>query len=141
LPLVSFLPYSSLHLQSLSLILPAKSLPTLMGTHTTTIIPLANTHRVDSLKLTNTNYLYWRMQMKPYLLGQGVFHFVDGLVSCPPFYIFYSSAGSSSTISPSFLRWKQQDPTYFECFALFSLRGCVASRGRLFYLALRLAHS
>jgi hypothetical protein len=25
------------------------------------------------LKLTNTNYLYWRMQMKPYLLGQGVF--------------------------------------------------------------------
>jgi hypothetical protein len=35
------------------------------------------------------------MQMKPYLLGQGVFHFVD------------SSASSSSTISPSFLRWKQ----------------------------------
>jgi len=47
--------------------------------------------------------------MKPYLLGQGVFHFVDGSVSCPPSHIFDSSAGSSSTISPSFLRWKKQD--------------------------------
>jgi hypothetical protein len=80
-----------------------------MGTHTTTIVPLANTHQVVSLKLTNTNYLYWRMQMKPYLLGQCVFHFVDGSVPCPPSYIFDSSAGSSSTIGPSFLRWKQQD--------------------------------
>jgi len=47
--------------------------------------------------------------MKPYLLGQGVFHFVDGLVSCPPSYNFDNSANSSSTISPSFLHWKQQD--------------------------------
>jgi hypothetical protein len=87
---------------------PAVPLP-LMGTHATTIVPLANTHQVVSLKLTNTNYLYWRMQMKPYLLGQGVFHFVDGSVPCPPSRIFDSSAGSSSIISPSFLRWKQQD--------------------------------
>jgi hypothetical protein len=47
--------------------------------------------------------------MKPYLLGQGVFHFFDGSVLCPPSYIFDSSASSSSTISPSFLRWKQQN--------------------------------
>jgi len=87
---------------------PVIPLP-LMGTHTTTIVPLANTHQVVSLKLTNTNYLYWRMQTKPYLLGQGVFHFVDGSVPCPPSHIFDSSAGSSSIISPSFLRWKQQD--------------------------------
>jgi len=59
----------------------------LMGTHTPAIIPLSNTHQVVSLKLTNTNYLYWPMQMKPYLLGQGVFHFVDGSVSCPPSHI------------------------------------------------------
>jgi hypothetical protein len=87
---------------------PVVPLP-LMGTHTTAIVPLANTHQVVSLKLTNTNYLYWRMQMKPYLLGQGVFHFVDGSMPCPQSYIFDSSAGSSSTISPSFLRWKQHD--------------------------------
>jgi len=47
--------------------------------------------------------------MKPYLLGQGVFHFVNGLVSCPPSHIFDNSAGSSSTLNPSFLCWKQQD--------------------------------
>jgi hypothetical protein len=81
----------------------------LMGTHTLAIVPLANTHQVVLLKLTNTNYLYWRMQMKPYLLGQGVFHFVDGSVLCPPSHIFYSSVGSSAIISPSFLRWKQHD--------------------------------
>jgi hypothetical protein len=87
---------------------PAVPLP-LMGTHITTIVPLANTHQVVSLKLTNTNYLYWRMQMKPYLLGQGVFHFIDGSVPCPPSHIFDNSAGSSSIISPSFVCWKQQD--------------------------------
>jgi hypothetical protein len=47
--------------------------------------------------------------MKPYLLGQGVFHFVDGLMSCPLSHISDSYVGPSSTISPSFLRWKQQD--------------------------------
>jgi len=81
----------------------------IMGTQTPAIVPLSNTHQVVSLKLTNTNYLFWRMQMKPYLLGQGVFHFLDGSVSCPPSHVSDSSAGSSSTISPSFLRWKQQD--------------------------------
>jgi hypothetical protein len=70
-----------------------------MGTHTTTIVLLANTHQVVSLKLMNTNYLYWRMQMKLYLLGQGVFHFVDSSVPCPPSHIFDSSVGSSSIIS------------------------------------------
>jgi len=30
-------------------------------------------------------------------------------VSCPPSHIFDSSASSSSTISPSFRRWKQHD--------------------------------
>jgi len=47
--------------------------------------------------------------MKPYLLGQGVFHFVDGSVPCPPSHIFDSSAGSFSIINPSFFRWKQQN--------------------------------
>ena len=46
--------------------------------------------------------------MKPYLLGQGVFHFVDGSLSCPPAHPIDASAASSSTISPSFLCWKQQ---------------------------------
>jgi len=47
------------------------------------IISLSHTHQVISLKLTNTNYLYWRMHMMSYLLGQGVFDFVDGSNTCP----------------------------------------------------------
>jgi hypothetical protein len=78
-----------------------------MGTTTSSIIAMSNTHQVVSLKLTNTNYLYWRMQMKPYLLGQGVFYFVNGLVPCPPSHVSNCSDGSSSAINPFFLRWKQ----------------------------------
>jgi hypothetical protein len=81
----------------------------IMGTTTPSIVALSNTHQVVSLKLTTTNYLYWRMQMKPYLLGQGVFHFVDGSVPCPSSHVSNGSDGSSSAINPSFLRWKQQD--------------------------------
>ena len=51
--------------------------------------------------------LYWRMQMKPYLLGQGVFHFVDGSVPCPPSQVSNSSDGSYLAINPVFLHWKQ----------------------------------
>ena len=78
--------------------------------------------------------------MKPYLLGQGVFHFVDGLVSCPPSLISNCSVDSSSTISPSFLRWKQHDQLILSSL-LSSLCGCIASRSRLSYLAMCLANS
>jgi len=37
---------------------------------TTTLILLSNTQQVINLKLTNTNYLFWHMQMKSYLLCQ-----------------------------------------------------------------------
>jgi len=80
-----------------------------MGTTTLSIVALSNTHQVVSLKLTTTNYLYWRMQMKPYLLGQSVFHFVNGSMSCPPSHVFYNFDSSSSAINPFFLRWKQHD--------------------------------
>jgi hypothetical protein len=46
--------------------------------HGAAVVPLSNTHQVISLKLTTNNYLYWKRQIKPYLLGQGVYAFVDG---------------------------------------------------------------
>ena len=46
--------------------------------------------------------------MKPYLLGQGVFHFVDGSMSCPPSHVSDSFVGSFLTINSFFIRWKQQ---------------------------------
>ena len=79
--------------------------------------------------------------MKPYLLGQGVFHFVDGSVSCPPFHVSDSSAGSSSTISPSFLRWKQQDQLILSALLSSLSPWMCCIRGRLPYLAMPLVHS
>jgi hypothetical protein len=93
----------------------------IMGTTTPSIVALSNTHQMVALKLTNTIYFYWRMQMKSYLLGQGVFHFVDGSVPYPPFYVSNSSDGSSSTINPSFLHWKQQDQLILSTLLLSSL--------------------
>ena len=52
----------------------------IIGTSTSAIVALSNIHQVVSLKLMNTNYLYWRMQMKTYFFGQSVFHFISGLV-------------------------------------------------------------
>jgi len=72
------------------------------------IVSLSHTHQVISLKLTNTNYLYWRMQMKPYLLGQRVFDFVDGSNSCPSPHIL-AADGVSLQVSQLFLCWKQQN--------------------------------
>jgi len=56
------------------------------------------------------------MQMKPYLLGQCVFHFVDSLVLCPSSHVSDGSTGSSSTINPSFLHWKQYDQLILSAF-------------------------
>ena len=78
--------------------------------------------------------------MKSYLLGQSVFHFVDGSMSCPPSHVSDSSIGSSSTINPSFLYWKQYDQLILSA-SLSSLYGCITPYGRLSYLALCLAHS
>ena len=81
---------------------------------TAAIIPLSNTQQVINLKLTNSNYMFWRMQMKSYLFGQGVFLFVDGSHSCPSLldlssYFFTASASFSAGPSQAFLIWKQQD--------------------------------
>jgi hypothetical protein len=72
------------------------------------IIHLPNTQQVISLKLSNTNFLYWRMQMKPFLFSQGVFPFVDGSLPCPPSHVI-SVDTSLPTINASYLSWKQQD--------------------------------
>jgi hypothetical protein len=57
--------------------------------------------------------------MKPYLLGQGVFGFVDGSNSCPSPHIL-AADGVSLQVSQLFLRWKQQDQLILSAL-LFSL--------------------
>jgi hypothetical protein len=48
------------------------------------------------------------MQMKPYLIGQGVFSFVDGLTMCcsPHNDVFATSPAFSFGFSLAFLTWK-----------------------------------
>jgi len=48
------------------------------------------------------------MQMKPYLLGQGVFGFVDCSNSCPSPHVL-TVDGTSLQVNQFFLRWKQHD--------------------------------
>jgi len=65
----------------------------IMGTTTPSIVALSNTHQMVSLKLTITNFSH-------------VFHFVEGLVLCPPSHVSDCSNGSYLATNPSFLRWK-----------------------------------
>jgi hypothetical protein len=48
------------------------------------------------------------MQMKLYLLAQGIFGFVNGSNSCPSPYVL-AADGTSLYVNQFFLRWKQQD--------------------------------
>jgi hypothetical protein len=75
---------------------------------TASIISLPNTHQLVSLKLSNHNFMYWRMQMKPFLLGQDVYSFVDGTSPCPPPHLAATET-STFSINPVYLSWKQQD--------------------------------
>ena len=61
------------------------------STASAALVPLSNTQQVINLKLTNNNYLFRRMQMKPYLIGQGVFSFFDGSTQYPSSYATDSS--------------------------------------------------
>jgi hypothetical protein len=74
--------------------------PTSAASAAASIISLSHTHQVISLKLTNTNYLYWHMQMLPYLLGQGVFGF-DGSNTCPSTHVL-AHDGISLQVNPLF---------------------------------------
>jgi len=67
------------------------------STATAAVIPLPNTQQAINLKLTNSNYLFWRMQMKPYLIGQGVSSFVDGSHFCPSLLDMSSHSTVAST--------------------------------------------
>jgi len=46
--------------------------------------------------------------MKPFLLGQGVYSFVDGTSSCPPSHLAATET-STFSVNPAYLSWKQQN--------------------------------
>jgi len=82
------------------------------------------------------------MQMKPYLIGQGIFHFVNDLLWCPPSHVSDCSDGSSSAINPFFIHWKQYDQLILSALlSSLSLHERPASCGRLSDFFFYLTHS
>jgi hypothetical protein len=53
--------------------------------------------------------MFWRMQMKPYLIGQGVSSFIDGSTVClsPHNDLSAIATANSSSFSRAFFTWKQ----------------------------------
>lgn len=63
-----------------------------------------------SIKLTETNYLLWQSQIKPLLIAQKYWRFIDGSHPCPS--KFLSNADSSTiTLNPAYTTWCRMDQT------------------------------
>ncbi|XP_019153469.1 PREDICTED: uncharacterized protein LOC109149931 [Ipomoea nil] len=75
---------------------------------------LPSAHHFVSLKLTHTNYLYWRTQIIPFLRGQRLLGFIDGSRPCPSPVIDTSTGEAaidtaSVTPNPAYEAWLEQD--------------------------------
>ncbi|KAF7143710.1 hypothetical protein RHSIM_Rhsim05G0062600 [Rhododendron simsii] len=85
---------SSLSTKTLPLSLPSPS--------------FSNPHHFLSIKLSTTNYLYWRTQVAPFLRGQKLMGFVDGTNTCPPSHL--AAVGDSPPQpNPEYDTWLCQD--------------------------------
>ncbi|KAM1076295.1 hypothetical protein ACFX19_024247 [Malus domestica] len=90
---------------------------------------IPNISTLVSVKLSESNYLPWESQVKPFLIGQNFWHFVDGSHPCSPLFITTttqapspntSADSASSTVvppittsvpNPDYLVWYQTDQT------------------------------
>lgn len=67
-------------------------------------ITIPNFSQLVSIKLTETNYLLWHAQIKPFLLGQHYWPYIDGIIPCPPPYLSIEDQ-SKSAINPAYTAW------------------------------------
>jgi hypothetical protein len=63
-------------------------------------------HSVQT-KHTQTNYLVWKLQVTPYLVGYDIFCYVDG--SIPPPTTTFTGSSSNLVPNPAFHQWRKQD--------------------------------
>ncbi|XP_019190008.1 PREDICTED: uncharacterized protein LOC109184462 [Ipomoea nil] len=63
--------------------------------------PLAGAHHYVTMKLTSRNFLFWRMQLVPFLRGQELLGYVDGSFPCPAATIAAASSGDSTSATPA----------------------------------------
>ncbi|KAL8100569.1 hypothetical protein AgCh_032718 [Apium graveolens] len=64
----------------------------------------------NTIKLTSTNYLSWKIQMEAILIGHDLYKYVNGSLTCP------SPVVTTDTIektNPEFLYWTRQDKLLF----------------------------
>jgi hypothetical protein len=59
-----------------------------------------------SLKLTNSNYLSWKLQFQTLFIGYDLQGFIDGTKPCPPQYLI---TDNSNTLNPDYHAWIRQD--------------------------------
>jgi hypothetical protein len=61
------------------------------------------------LKLTETNYLLWLKQMRPFLVGHNLWRFVDGSYSAPNEFTTPATATAPAVPNPAYSTWHQAD--------------------------------
>ncbi|KAK0608210.1 hypothetical protein LWI29_027161 [Acer saccharum] len=60
------------------------------------------------LKLSETNYLLWIAQLRPFLIGHGMYQYVDGTMPAPPPTLPATNSATADP-NPTYLHWFQQD--------------------------------
>ncbi|KAK0580027.1 hypothetical protein LWI29_035292 [Acer saccharum] len=63
---------------------------------------------VNFLKLSETNNLLWTAQLRPFLIGHGLYQYVDDTLPTPP-PTLPAADGASADPNPAYLHWFQQD--------------------------------
>ncbi|KAK0592343.1 hypothetical protein LWI29_017514 [Acer saccharum] len=83
---------------------------TTAGTSSSSHTPsLPNPSLAHFLKLTEFNYLLWSAQLQPFLIGHGLYKFVDGTAPAPSATTVAAADTDTPTPNPAYLSWFQQD--------------------------------
>ncbi|XP_019179907.1 PREDICTED: uncharacterized protein LOC109175113 [Ipomoea nil] len=69
---------------------------------------LQQAHHYVTLKLSSSNFLFWKAQLVPFLRSQSLYGYVDGTHQCPPVFLAASST-ATPVLNLSHAIWIQQD--------------------------------
>ncbi|KAK2980308.1 hypothetical protein RJ640_028979 [Escallonia rubra] len=68
-----------------------------------------NENHFPSIKLTRTNYLYWRTQLMPFLHDHSLFGYLDGSIPSPPTELPLEEGQTQPKPNPEFKLWQEKD--------------------------------
>lgn len=75
--------------------------------------PLVLVNLTSIIKLTNLNYLSWKLQLEVILVGHGLFNFLDGSHPAPSETITTTDATPTTNPNPAYTTWVCQDKLLF----------------------------